>query len=91
MQNQAYVSRLEEKGIEFKSVKVEKIQDLQKVKDEMMYDRILIVNITHLLGKSMEQAEYALRELHSYCLDEGYSLARMGQNRVLVLPPYVRF
>jgi SepF-like predicted cell division protein (DUF552 family) len=91
MQKQAFVSRLEEKGIEFKFAKMEKVEDVQKVKDEMRGDRILIINIAPILKKSMEQTECALQELHSYCLSEEFSLARMGQGRVLILPPYVRF
>ena len=91
MNNQNYVSQLEDKGIEFEFTKMEKIEDLQKVKDEMRGDRILIVKISSILSKSLEQAEYALQELHSYCLSEGFALARMGQGRVLILPPYVRF
>lgn len=38
--------------------------------------------ITSILSKSLEQAEYALQELHSYCLSEGFALAMMGQGRV---------
>lgn len=85
------MSRLKEKGIEFKFTKMEKIADLQKVKDEMKRDRILIVNIMPILGKSIEQTEYALRELHSYCIGEEFALGRMGDSKILILPPYVRF
>ncbi len=91
MNKQTYVSQLDEKGIEFKFAKIEKIADLQKVKDEMRSDRILIVNMTPIMKQSMEQTAYALQELHSYALGEGFALARMGQGRVLILPPYVRF
>ena len=35
MNTQNYVSQLEDKGIEFRFTKIEKIEDLQKVKDEM--------------------------------------------------------
>ena len=91
MNKQTYVSQLEEKGIEFRFTKMEKFADLQNVKDEMRGDRLLIVSMKAILKNSIEQAEYALRELHSYCVGEGFALARMGEGRILILPPYVRF
>jgi|GEM_PF-5249830 len=91
MQKQTYIAQLDDKGIEFRFAKIEKLADVQRVKDEMRGDRILIVSMLPILKKSLEQTEYALRELHSHVVDEGFGLARMGQGRVLILPPYVRF
>lgn len=89
--NKQTCSQVEEDGIEFKSITMEKFADLQKVKEEMGRNRILIVNMTPILRKSIEQREYTLREIHSYTTSQGFALARMGQGRLLILPPYVRF
>jgi hypothetical protein len=51
------VFTLEEKGIEFKFAKMEKLEDVSKNKDEMLTDRTLIVSVAAILKRNIEETE----------------------------------
>lgn len=88
---QRRLQNLDADKIQFEFVEMQSAIDLQRLKDDAREDRILLVDMAPIVRKSLELTEYALKELYLHFSAKKYSLARIGQAGVLILPPCVRF
>lgn len=66
------------------------LSDVNRIKSEVKLGNILIVRITPLAKKSVEETKIAINELCEYVRDEGGDIARLGQERIVVTPRAVK-
>lgn len=88
-----------EKEIEFKGVSgktylkampLRDLSDLENVKAEVKSGNILILRITPLANKSIDDVKRAVNELCEFAESLGGDIARLGEERVVICPPTVK-
>ncbi|MBS7646032.1 MAG: cell division protein SepF [Candidatus Bathyarchaeia archaeon] len=90
-------SSLEERGaglgtgnIYVKAVPLRELSELDKIKAEVSEGNILIVRITPIAKRSVEETKRAINELKAFVGSLGGDIARLGTERIVVTPPSVR-
>jgi len=92
-------SKKEEKEVEVKSspgktylkaMPLRDLSDLDSVKNEVKAGNILILRITPLANKSIDDVKHAVNELCEFSESVGGDIARLGEERVVVCPPNVK-
>lgn len=73
-----------------KAMPLRDLSDLDKVKSEVNSGNILILRITPLASKSIEDVKRAVNELCEFTESVGGDIARLGEERVVICPPHVR-
>lgn len=73
-----------------KAVPLRDLADLDNVKTEVSAGNILILRITPLASKSIDDVKRAVNELTEFAESSGGDIARLGEERVVVCPPNVR-
>lgn len=76
--------------IYLKAVPLRDVSDLEKFKEEVKAGNILILRITPLASKSIEDVKKAINELCEFVESVGGDIARLGEERVVVCPQNVR-
>ena len=66
------------------------LSDLEAIKSEVSNGNILILRITPLASKSIEDVKKAVSELTEFSESTGGDIARLGEERVVLCPPKVR-
>lgn len=64
--------------------------DLESVKNEVKNGNIIILRITPLAGKSIEDVKAAVNELYEFAEAIGGDIARLGDERVVICPQSIR-
>ncbi|MCJ7430884.1 cell division protein SepF, partial [Candidatus Bathyarchaeota archaeon] len=92
-------SRKEERGIEvkgasgktyLKAMPLRDLAELDGVKKEVNSGNILILRITPLANKSLDDVKRAVNELCEFADSVGGDIARLGEERVVICPPGVK-
>ena len=92
-------SRKEERGIEvkgasgktyLKAMPLRDLAELDGVKNEVNSGNILILRITPLANKSLDDVKRAVNELCEFADSVGGDIARLGEERVVICPPGVK-
>jgi SepF-like predicted cell division protein (DUF552 family) len=73
-----------------KAMPLRDLADLEKIKAEVNSGNILILRITPLAAKSIEDVKKAVNELSEFTESIGGDIARLGEERVVLCPPNVR-
>ncbi|MDH7606795.1 MAG: cell division protein SepF [Candidatus Bathyarchaeota archaeon] len=73
-----------------KAMPLRDLSDLDAVKNEVRSGNILILRITPLANKSIEDVKRAVNELCEFVESVGGDIARLGEERVVVCPPNVK-
>jgi len=73
-----------------KAMPLRDISDLDVVKREVRSGNILILRITPLANKSIEDVKKAVNELCEFAESVGGDIARLGEERVVICPPNVK-
>ena len=73
-----------------KAMPLRDLSDLDIVKSEVSSGNILILRITSLATKSLEDVKRAVNELCEFVEMVGGDIARLGEERVVICPPDVR-
>lgn len=73
-----------------KAMPIRDLSDLDVVKNEVRSGNILILRITPLANKSVEDVKKAVNELCDFVESLGGDIARLGEERVVVCPPSVK-
>ncbi len=73
-----------------KAMPLRDLSELEKVKSEVRSGNILILRITPLARKSIDDVKQAINELCGFVEAVGGDIARLGEERVVVCPPNVR-
>jgi SepF-like predicted cell division protein (DUF552 family) len=66
------------------------LEDVEAVKNEIKSGNILILRITPLAKKSVEDVKQAVNELCEFVEHVGGDIARLGEERVVVTPSSIR-
>jgi SepF-like predicted cell division protein (DUF552 family) len=73
-----------------KAMPLRELSDLNSIKAEVKSGNILILRITPLASKSIEDVKRAVNELSEFAESVGGDIARLGEERVVVCPPNVK-
>lgn len=73
-----------------KAMPLRDLSDLDSVKAEVKSGNILILRITPLANKSIDDVKRAVNELCEFAESVGGDVARLGEERVVVCPPSVK-
>jgi SepF-like predicted cell division protein (DUF552 family) len=63
---------------------------LEKVKNEVRSGNILILKVTPLADKSIEDVKMAVNELCAFAESIGDGIARLGEERIVICPANVK-
>jgi SepF-like predicted cell division protein (DUF552 family) len=79
-QNKAYL----------KAMPLRNLADVEVIKHELKLGNIIILKITPLARKSVEDVRVAVNELSAFTQSIGGDIARLGEERVVIVPNSVR-
>jgi len=79
-----------ENKIYLKALPLRDLADLESVKDEVKNGNILILKITPLANKSIQDVSRAVNELYAFAESIDGDIARLGEERIVICPPKVR-
>ncbi|UCD27185.1 MAG: cell division protein SepF [Candidatus Bathyarchaeota archaeon] len=65
------------------------LDDVKVVKRELRSGNILILRVTPLARESVEDVKKAVNELYEFSKSIGGDIARLGEERVVVVPNFV--
>jgi SepF-like predicted cell division protein (DUF552 family) len=73
-----------------KAFPLRNINEIAKIKEEISKNMIIILRITPLAQKNVDELRKAVEELYDYVISLGGDIARLGEERVVLTPPGVR-
>lgn len=73
-----------------KAMPLRDLSDLDAIKDEVNSGNIMILRITPLANKSIDDVKRAVNELCEFAESVGGDIARLGEERVVICPPNVK-
>jgi SepF-like predicted cell division protein (DUF552 family) len=73
-----------------KAIPLRDVTELDAVKNEVNSGKILIIRITPLANKSLDDVKRAVSELSEFAESIGGDIARLGEERVVICPPNVK-
>jgi len=73
-----------------KAMPLRSIEDLEAIKAEINNGNILILRITPLANKSIEDVKKAVNELYEFAESINGDIARLGEERIVLCPPKIR-
>jgi hypothetical protein len=73
-----------------KAMPLRNLSDLEAIKNEVQSGNILILRITPLASKSIEDVKRAVNELYEFAESIGGDIARLGEERVVICPQNIR-
>ena len=73
-----------------KAVTLRDKSDVAAVKEDIKKQLILIIRVTPLAQKDLEELRKAVEDLYSYTQSAGGDIARLGEERIVVTPPGVK-
>ena len=73
-----------------KALPLRELSDLEEIKNEVKNGNVLILRITPLASKSLEDVKRAVNELNEFAESISGDIARLGEERVVICPPNIR-
>jgi SepF-like predicted cell division protein (DUF552 family) len=73
-----------------KAMPLRDLSDLEAIKSEVKNGNVLILRITPLASKSIEDVKRAVNELYEFAESIGGDIARLGEERVVICPENIR-
>lgn len=73
-----------------KAITLRDASDVAAVKDDIKKHMILILRVTPLAQKDVEELRKVVEDLYSYAQSVGGDIARLGEERVAITPPGVK-
>lgn len=73
-----------------KAMPLKELSDVASVEAEVRNGNIIILRVTPLAGKSIEDVKTAVNELFRFAESIGGDIARLGEERVVICPKTVR-
>jgi len=73
-----------------KAMPLRDLVDLEKIKNEVNNGNILILRITPLANKSIEDVKKAVNDLYVFTESICGDIARLGEERIVICPPKIR-
>jgi SepF-like predicted cell division protein (DUF552 family) len=79
-----------EKKAYFKAMPLRSLEDIEVVKHELTLGNLLVLKITPLARKSVEEVKEAVNELYAFTQSIGGDIARLGEERVVIVPSSIK-
>jgi len=79
-----------EQSLYVKALPLHALSDIDQIKSEIRLGNVLIVRITPLAKKSVEETKHAINELCNFIKNEGGDIARLGEERIVITPPSIK-
>ncbi|MCP8310209.1 MAG: cell division protein SepF [Candidatus Methylarchaceae archaeon HK01M] len=76
--------------IYLKAFPLKSLEEIPKIKSNINKKMILILKITHLAQKDVEELKSAVEELYEFSVSIGGDIARLGEERIVITPPGVK-
>ncbi|MDR1993927.1 MAG: cell division protein SepF [Nitrososphaerota archaeon] len=73
-----------------KAIPLKDISDTEKIKTEVSNGNIVILRVTPLAGKSIEDVKNVVNDLFQFAETTGGDIARLGEERVVICPKNIR-
>ena len=73
-----------------KAMPLRDLSDLEEIKKEVKNGNVLILRITPLASKNIEDVKRAVNELYEFAESVGGDIARLGEERVVICPQKIR-
>lgn len=73
-----------------KAMPLRSLADVEIIKHELNLGNILILKITPLARKSVEDVKKAVNELSGFTQSIGGDIASLGEERVVIVPNFIR-
>ncbi len=73
-----------------KAMPLRELSDLENIKNEVKNGNIIILRVTPLASKSIEDVKTAVNELYQFADSMGGDIARLGEERVVICPKTIR-
>jgi uncharacterized protein len=73
-----------------KAITLRDQSDIAAVKEDIKKHMILIIRVTPLAQKDLEQLRKVVEDLYSYTQSAGGDIARLGEERIVITPPGVK-
>lgn len=88
----AFSSRMQkqENPTYLKAITIRDISDVHSIKEDIKKEMILILRVTPLAQKNVEQLRKVVEELYSIAKTEGADIARLGEERIIVAPSNIK-
>jgi SepF-like predicted cell division protein (DUF552 family) len=66
------------------------LKDLDLIEHVLSAGNVLIIKITPIAKRSVEETKIAIKQLTDFAKREGGDIARLGEERVVLTPPGIR-
>jgi len=73
-----------------KAMPLRDLADLENIKSEVRSGNIIILKITPLANKSIQDVSKAVDELYKFTESIGGDIARLGEERIVICPPRIK-
>jgi SepF-like predicted cell division protein (DUF552 family) len=73
-----------------KAMPLKELADVEKVKIQVRNGNIIILRITPLANKSIQDVKQAVNQLYEFTENTHGDIARLGEERVVICPPNIR-
>ena len=73
-----------------KAMPLRDLTDLEQIKNEVKNGNILILRITPLANKSIEDVKKAVNELYEFAESISGDIARLGEERIVICPDNIK-
>jgi SepF-like predicted cell division protein (DUF552 family) len=81
---------MQKSPIYLKAVTLKNISEVSEIKKDAKKEMIIILRVTPLAHKDVEQLRKAIDDLYKYVQSSGGDIARLGEERVVITPPSVK-
>ena len=73
-----------------KAITIRDPSDIHSIKEDIKKDMILILRVTPLAQKDVDQLRKVVEELYTIAKSSDADIARLGEERIIVTPPGVK-
>lgn len=73
-----------------KALTLRDITDMTAIKEDIKKQMIIILRVTPLAQKDVEELRKVVEDLYSYVQSIGGDIARLGEERIVITPPGVK-
>jgi hypothetical protein len=77
-------------GVYLKAMPLRSLEDVKVIKREIKAGNILILKVSPLARKSIEDVKQAVTELYEFTKSINADIARLGEERVVITPPSIK-
>ena len=78
------------KDVLLKALALRSVEDIPKIQEDVTNNTIVILKVTPLAQKSLEELKSSVEQLYEFATSIGGDIARLGEERIVITPPGVR-